>query len=227
MNLWLSFHFLFAALVLSSSALTPEECKPLVTPLSMEDPSVVRLLWLLPRSVGWPVEFTGERGAEVRLVQTDLQSAGGSRQQTVTEGRRVSEVGVSLFFLSDVLRNGTCMISTTNVTFEGNTATVEMANSTSSFYLLPSCDGCLVFMINSTARNTKHLLKLLKIDLDASDEIAAHSLYLLGKGSTLKEPELEHFKQQATCMGFSGEPHYIYNPEKSFCAEGEGIKVPL
>uniref|UniRef100_A0A3Q4N7S4 Uncharacterized protein n=1 Tax=Neolamprologus brichardi TaxID=32507 RepID=A0A3Q4N7S4_NEOBR len=215
MNLWLSFHFLFAALVLSSSALTPEECKPLVTPLSMEDPSVVRLLWLL-----------GQQGA-AEVSRGQQRSAGGSRQQTVTEGRRVSEVGVSLFFLSDVLRNGTCMISTTNVTFEGNTATVEMANSTSSFYLLPSCDGCLVFMINSTARNTKHLLKLLKIDLDASDEIAAHSLYLLGKGSTLKEPELEHFKQQATCMGFSGEPHYIYNPEKSFCAEGEGIKVPL
>lgn len=56
-----------------------------------------------------------------------------------------------------------------------------VANSTSSFYLLPSCDGCLVFVINSTARNIKHLLKLLKINIDASDEFVAHSVYLLGR----------------------------------------------
>ncbi|XP_004572307.2 uncharacterized protein LOC101478108 [Maylandia zebra] len=213
MNLWLNcrFHFLFAALVLSSSALTPEECKPLVTPLSMEDPSVMY------GRVNFLLGYTSHDVYKALLNLTDS-----SWVKISASPVRSGEV----VMLQENRMNGTCMTSTTNVTFEGNTATVEMANSTSSFYLLPSCDGCLVFVINSTARNTKRLLKLLKIDIDASDEFVAHSLYLLGKESTLKEPELEHFKQQATCLGFSGDPDFIYNPEKSFCAEGEGIKIP-
>lgn len=43
MNLWVSSPFLFAGLVLSVSALTPEECKPLITPLSLTERSTVRL----------------------------------------------------------------------------------------------------------------------------------------------------------------------------------------
>ncbi|XP_039676291.1 uncharacterized protein LOC120571417 isoform X2 [Perca fluviatilis] len=41
MNLWLSAHFLVAGLFLSCSALTSEECQPLVTPLSLVDPSMM------------------------------------------------------------------------------------------------------------------------------------------------------------------------------------------
>lgn len=41
MNLQSSSCFLFVGLFLSVSALTPEECQPLVTPLSLEDPSMV------------------------------------------------------------------------------------------------------------------------------------------------------------------------------------------
>ena len=41
MNLWFSTHFLVVGLLLSSSAVTPEECQPLVTPLSLADPSMM------------------------------------------------------------------------------------------------------------------------------------------------------------------------------------------
>lgn len=50
MNLWFSRHFLFAGLFLTISALTREECQPLVTPLSLADHSVVRAP-LTPASV--------------------------------------------------------------------------------------------------------------------------------------------------------------------------------
>lgn len=50
MNLWFSRHFLFAGLFLTISALTREECQPLVTPLSLADYSVVRAP-LTPASV--------------------------------------------------------------------------------------------------------------------------------------------------------------------------------
>uniref|UniRef100_A0A3Q0QQD2 Uncharacterized protein n=1 Tax=Amphilophus citrinellus TaxID=61819 RepID=A0A3Q0QQD2_AMPCI len=123
--------------------------------------------------------------------------------------------------------NGTCLASEANMTIEGNTARVEVTNAVSSFHLLPSCDGCLVFMINSTARNIKHLLKLMRLNLDVGDVIDSRSVYLLSKESALKESELEHFKQQASCLGFSGDPDFIYNPEKSFCAKGEGIKISM
>ncbi|MEQ2296240.1 hypothetical protein AMECASPLE_022903 [Ameca splendens] len=40
MNMWLS-TLLFASLLLTSSALTAEECQPLVSPISLADPSVM------------------------------------------------------------------------------------------------------------------------------------------------------------------------------------------
>lgn len=36
-----------------------------------------------------------------------------------------------------------------------------------------------------------------------------------GPGSTLKDSDLEHFKKQASCLGFSGEPDFHYNPKNS------------
>lgn len=142
--------------------------------------------------------------------------------------------------------------------------------------MLPSCDGCLVFSINSTARNIHKLLELLNIKTEER-EITARSLYLLGKKkqvgqkkppfvgnihqlvllvpareTSVKDSDLEHFKQQASCLGFSGEPDFRYDPKKGssslnlsmwrkrvsyqnwisflsaeFCREGEGIKVPF
>ncbi|MED6294803.1 hypothetical protein CHARACLAT_024921 [Characodon lateralis] len=111
---------------------------------------------------------------------------------------------------------------------EGDTIIASYFNMTSEFQVLPSCDGCLVFMINSTAKNIKNLLHLMKlIDLELPEEISARSLYILGKGQTLTESDLEHFKKQASCLGFSGELDFLFNPEKSLCKEDEGIRLPF
>ncbi|MEQ2317102.1 hypothetical protein AMECASPLE_039318 [Ameca splendens] len=111
---------------------------------------------------------------------------------------------------------------------EGDTIITSHLNTTSEFQVLPSCDGCLVFMINSTTKNIKNLLQVMKlIDLEIPEEISARSLYILGKGQTLTESDLKHFKKQASCLGFSGELDFLYNPEKSFCKEDEGIWLPF
>ncbi|KAG7225244.1 hypothetical protein INR49_014634 [Caranx melampygus] len=85
----------------------------------------------------------------------------------------------------------------------------SMLNVTSTFHLLPTCDSCLVFSINTTASNLSSLSKFLNMTTPIGDEeITAHSLYLLGKESTMKDSDIEKFKQQASCFGFSKEPDF-------------------
>lgn len=114
-------------------------------------------------------------------------------------------------------------------------------NITSEFHVLPSCQGCLVFSINNTARNLNKIPQLLKIGgTFPEEEVIIRAVYLLGRmertresnslisypkhssilfllfpgsESTLKDSDLERFKQQASCLGFSGEPDYHYDPK--------------
>ncbi|XP_074469163.1 uncharacterized protein LOC141754163 [Sebastes fasciatus] len=213
MNLWLISHFLVAGLFLSSSALTPEECQPLVTPLSLADPSM--MLGLSNFMAGYSDNKV--YNAILKLTQ--------SSSMNITE----SPSNPSEVVMSQKNRiNGTCSASTSNVIFDGNTASVSIANVTSMFHLLPTCDGCMLFSINVTARNLDKLLHKIEFNHDVTEEeIHAHALYLMGPGSTLKDSDLEHFKQQASCFGFSGEPDFLYDPKNGLCAEGEGIKMTL
>ncbi|MEQ2192479.1 hypothetical protein XENOCAPTIV_012259, partial [Xenoophorus captivus] len=124
--------------------------------------------------------------------------------------------------------NGACMKYAFTMKIEGDTVIASHLNMTSQLQVLPSCDGCLVFMINSTAKNIKNLLHVMKLtDLELPEELSAHSLYILGKGQTLTESDLEHFKKQASCLGFSGELDFLFNPEKGLCKEDEGIRLPF
>ncbi|KAK5610741.1 hypothetical protein CRENBAI_000502 [Crenichthys baileyi] len=124
--------------------------------------------------------------------------------------------------------NGTCMKFVVTVKIEGDTIIASYLNITSEFQVLPSCDGCLVFMINGTAKNIKQLLHAMKLsNLELPEGISARSLYILGKGQTLTESDLEHFKKQASCLGFSGKLDFLFNPEKGLCKEGEGISMPF
>lgn len=55
-------------------------------------------------------------------------------------------------------------------------------NITSEFQLLPSCDGCLVMVINTTIKNMDRVLKLMKLDIESeSNDVTALSFYLLGE----------------------------------------------
>ncbi|XP_059205483.1 uncharacterized protein LOC131984611 isoform X2 [Centropristis striata] len=129
---------------------------------------------------------------------------------------------------------GTCVTSILNATFDGDTFSILFTNASTQFQLLPACDGCMVKIFNSTSRNVEFLrrlniMKLLKgIDFDPKiKEISFRHLYMMARGSSLQDSDLERFKQQASCLGFSGKPGYHYNPKNEFCAEGEGIKVVI
>ncbi|GLD70144.1 uncharacterized protein AKAME5_002146400 [Lates japonicus] len=209
MNLWFG-HFLFAALFLCSSALTPEECKPLVTPLSLADPS------MMFGRTNFLVGYTDTELYNNMLKVTD------SSWLNISASDTPNKVIIS----QENKMGGKCLSSLVGVTIDGDTATTSYANVTSVFHLLPSCDGCLVFNINSRARNIEKFLSLMNMTSTA-EEITTHALYLLGPESTLKDSDLEHFKKQASCLGFSREPDFVYNPENGFCAEGEGIKMPF
>ncbi|KAF1382103.1 hypothetical protein PFLUV_G00160970 [Perca fluviatilis] len=69
--------------------------------------------------------------------------------------------------------------------------------------------------INATVRDLDKFATMLKLNVDVSgEEVNVRALYLLGREATLKDSDLERFKQQASCLGFSGEPDFLYDPKK-------------
>ncbi|KAK2830939.1 hypothetical protein Q5P01_018870 [Channa striata] len=203
--------FLVVGLFLSSSALTPEECRPLVTPLSLADPSMM---------FGRTNLIVGYTDHEV--YKNILKATDSSFLNMTASPSSPNEIVVS----EQSRMNGVCFASTSNITIDGNAAKSLYANISAVFHLLPSCDGCLVFSVNSTGRNIDQLLKLVNLTT-TEKEIRAYTVYLLARETTLKDSDLEHFKQQASCLGFSREPDYHYDPKKEFCREGESSRIKL
>ncbi|XP_037651777.1 uncharacterized protein LOC119503825 [Sebastes umbrosus] len=211
MNLWISSYFLVAGLFLSSSALTPEECQPLVTPLSLADPS------MMYGRMNFLASYTDNEECNA------MSKMGESSWANTTESPS-SPNELIMSQLNTI--NGTCFASTVTVTIDGNTATLSIANITTVFHLLPSCDGCLLMSFNSTARNLNKMLQMLNVNSNITgEEINFRGVYLMARESTLKDSDMEHFKKQASCLGFSREPDFLYDPKNGFCAEGEGIKI--
>uniref|UniRef100_A0A8C2Z380 Uncharacterized protein n=1 Tax=Cyclopterus lumpus TaxID=8103 RepID=A0A8C2Z380_CYCLU len=181
MNLWLSTHFLVAGLFLSSWALTPEECRPLITPLSMK-PSMVSLhlsgfvyeaLALKQNSAIWEVAPQFMPLALALLYQKNI-------------GRFSVEM-INIQFLSSV------------------------DNFTSLNHMLPTCDGCLLYSFNRTVTYLDKMYKKMGLNDDiTAEEHIMSGLHLFARGTTLKDSELEHFRKQASCLGFNREPDFIY-----------------
>ncbi|XP_061597971.1 uncharacterized protein LOC133461185 isoform X2 [Cololabis saira] len=212
MNLWLRSHLLFAVLFLSSSALTPEECQPLVTPLSLADPSLMYGKWMFVSG------YTDHDAIKAILNVTDS-----SWISITASPSSPSEIVMS----HDNKMMGTCFFTTANATIEGNTATVMNPNMTSEFHVLPSCQDCLLLSINNTLKNFKQMVQLMKVDdSNVPDEIHARTFYLLGKSPFLTASDWEQFKKQTSCLGFSGEPDFK-EMDKGLCKEGEGIRMPF
>ncbi|XP_037651772.1 uncharacterized protein LOC119503823 [Sebastes umbrosus] len=213
MNLWIISHFLVAGLFLSSSALTPEECQPLVTPLSLADPSMMYGRW----------------NSIVLYTDNEAYNAMGKVSQSswmniIASPSSPNEVVIS----QEDKMNGTCYASNVNVTIDGNTLSASFANVTSVFHLLPSCDGCLLLSVNSTATNFDKVLQKMKFNVNVTgEEFHAYALCLMARESTVKDSDMERFKQQASCLSFSREPDFLYDPKNGFCAEGEGIDLSV
>ncbi|XP_075867602.1 uncharacterized protein LOC142877108 [Nelusetta ayraudi] len=133
----------------------------------------------------------------------------------------------SLVMLEGNKFNGTCVRANISMTVEGDHATAKMGNLTSVFSLLPSCDSCLVIHGFNTLRDAKTFSKYFKLDISLPEEDEEHiisSIYLMATSNkTALEPELEKFKKQAGCLGFTGEPDYQHDQTKEFCGDNEGI----
>ncbi|XP_037651779.1 uncharacterized protein LOC119503827 [Sebastes umbrosus] len=212
MNLWLSSHFLVAGLFLSSSALTPEECQPLVTPLSLAVPSVNYGRW------NFIVGYSDNEGYNEMLKVTE------SSWMTVNASQSSSDSVVT----SHDKMNGTCFGLSVNATIDGNTASISFANISSVFHLLPTCDGCMLMNINSTVRDLDKILRMMNIISNITgEEVKFHALYLMAREPTLKDSDMEHFKKQASCLGFSRKPDFLYDHKNDFCAEDEGTMMPF
>ncbi|XP_042362154.1 uncharacterized protein LOC121957581 [Plectropomus leopardus] len=212
MKLRLSGYFLVAGLFLIASALTPEECQSVLTPLSLDDRSTMYGRW------NFIVGYTDHDVFNSILKITEsswmnISTSSSPNEDVVTQEEKM---------------NGTCVATSVTVAVDGKAASTTFANLTSEFHVLPSCDGCLVMSINCTTKNLDKFLQALKIDSNPTgDEISVRALYLWSRESTLKDSDLEHFKQQASCLGFSRDPDFLYDTKNDFCAEGEGVKVSL
>ncbi|XP_051794311.1 uncharacterized protein LOC110952413 [Acanthochromis polyacanthus] len=203
MNLWIRGHLLFALLFVSSSALTPEECEPLIKPLSMADPSVlhgrINLLFGYTDNDIFKAILNATHSSWLNIT------AGEDGGLTVSEENNM---------------NGTCSGAKTNLTIEGDTARGVLAEVQTGFHILPTCDGCVVFSVNSSANDSKKVLEAFGVENPSdSQELKAHSVYLLARETTVKDSDIERFKKQASCLGFHGEPDWTYSPDKEFCKE--------
>ncbi|XP_069024964.1 uncharacterized protein [Embiotoca jacksoni] len=213
MNLQLKSHFLLAALFVSSSALMAEECENLVTPTSPIDPSMIsgRFNVLMAYT-------------NVSIFKAILKITNSSWMNISASPLGPNDV--VMYEMNEI--NGTCIASTVNMTIRGDTAESSFANITSVFQVLLSCNDCLLITANTTVNNPKKFLKALNLSTDDDDDdaesVSGPSLYLMARESTAVD--VEHFKRQASCLGFTREPDFIHQPEQSFCQKGEGITMP-
>ncbi|XP_068188685.1 uncharacterized protein [Antennarius striatus] len=209
MNLCFGGFVLLAGVFLSVSALTPEECQPLITPVSLADHSMIHGRYNL-------LAGYADHDALKSILKVTESS-------WLTFSPSESNPNQVVMF-EDNKMNGQCYESRVSMTIEGDKSTMSVTNWTSVFQVLPSPDGCHAYTANNTVRNIDPFLQMLKIDKTFGDvELHPHAFYLMCKQSSVTDSDLESFKQQAGCLGYSGELSFQYDPQNGFCTEGAGI----
>uniref|UniRef100_A0A3B4T9B3 Uncharacterized LOC111223332 n=1 Tax=Seriola dumerili TaxID=41447 RepID=A0A3B4T9B3_SERDU len=199
MNLWFSSLTLVAGLFLCSTALPLEECQTLVTPSSLADPSTMygRL--------------------NVLVGYTDHEAFNGILKVTDSSWLKISPTSSpNKIVMSE--DNKICFCLNLHCFHFPAAYLPSIANITSVFHLVPSCDGCVVFSINTTASNLDHFFKLLNMTKKITDSESKTFINFVflppGKESTVKDSDMEHFKKQASCFGFDREPDFVYDTKK-------------
>nr|XP_043909020.1 uncharacterized protein LOC122786636 [Solea senegalensis] len=206
-------HFLFVALFVSCSALTHEECQPLLTPVSLHGHAT--LLGRLNTLVGY---------SDDKLFVEILKKTESSWLNITSS---TSDTNMLEMFEENNI-NGKCFSAQNNLTIDGNTVTAHYANITTLFHVLPSSDSVVAFSANSTITgDIDVLLNFFNITTTTKQEEGAiHSLYLMGRETTAaNDSDLEHFKKQAKCLGFDHEPVFIYDSNKGFCAKDKVVSI--
>ncbi|KAK5855520.1 hypothetical protein PBY51_005617 [Eleginops maclovinus] len=161
---------LVAGLVLSSWALTPEECEPLVTPVSLADSSMIH-----------GVTYFLAGYAKTNVSQALLRNCDSFWINVTESGPQ------NLVFAQFNKVNGSCTHSLFNVTVDVHTATGFFANITQSFHILPSSDHLIVVAINNTIRNSPIVNRRMKNIGEVPEEFINSSLFMLGRNATLSE----------------------------------------
>ncbi|XP_061752714.1 uncharacterized protein LOC133550729 [Nerophis ophidion] len=200
--------FLFASF---SSVATDDECSPLTTPLSLDQRQ----------------QLTGTRNFISGYSDHDVYNAILKiTQSSVMTFNESTFNDKDVFVYEEMKMNGTCYGTKLNISVDHNLASAIMGTISSTMHFLPTCEGCQVLSINSTARDLKTFLEAFQVYIpnNTNDEMKVRALYLFASGDSVKDSDLEHFKKQAQCLGFSGEPNFIFDPKEGSCA---GSKIVM
>ncbi|XP_061902890.1 uncharacterized protein LOC133650089 [Entelurus aequoreus] len=201
--------FLFASF---SSAAADDECSPLTTPLSLDDRH---------KLVGTRMFISGYTDHDVynailNITQGSLMTF---NESTLNDK--------DMFLYEEMKMNETCYGTKLNISIDHNLASATMGSISSTMHFLPTCEGCQVLSINSTARDMKTFLESFHIYVpnNTDDEMKVHALYLFASGDGVKDSDLEHFNKQAHCLGFSGEVNSVSDPKEGSCAGSKVIML--
>ncbi|KAM6974098.1 uncharacterized protein LKV04_015768 [Tautogolabrus adspersus] len=200
MNLWLSGLLLVAGFLLSNSALSVEECRPLITPLPTFEPSYGRWIFIM----GW---ITSDPHRE--LFKTVKSQWIDFIKTSPNDKEFVQDIGI---------RHPThCKFGSHPVTIHSNTALTDKSNFTCTYHSLPTCEGCLLYTVDSRTNN--NLIHIMNIDEPKTiAEVKNYrAFYLMAKEPTIKHHDLANAMKQAKCLGFDGEPDFIYDPKDTLC----------
>ncbi|CAN9503580.1 unnamed protein product [Ophioblennius macclurei] len=210
MNRLLICHILSAVFCLIGAAPTEDECKDLVTPLSLADTSVL--------------EGTGH------MVLGYTDSAAFNTMLGVTQKSEINmtEIDGKVVMDEELKINGTCYNVTVTNKIEGNKSIMEASNFSAVYEMLPACEGCWIISGNTTSSSIKQMFQFMKLNIDSEDKITARAIYLYIKDpSALKDEDRERFQKQARCLGFTGDPSFNYNPDNALCNPNEIVPMPM
>nr|XP_033933076.1 uncharacterized protein LOC117440985 [Pseudochaenichthys georgianus] len=205
---------LVSGLFLGSWALTPEECQPLMTPLSLADPSMMynRSHFLVGYST------SAVFGAMLKQMESSWCNISPSPSDPT---------GVVL--VHDDKLNGVCM--TTTATYYRERHSLSVSEELLLQHLPPAAELRRLSGPQHEHHGPKHGHHAQAAETQHPRWRERRSnlrcLYLLGRETTLKDSDFEDFKKQASCLGFSGEPQFIYDSKNGFCAEGESVTNDL
>ncbi|XP_060915730.1 uncharacterized protein LOC132991119 isoform X3 [Labrus mixtus] len=114
-----------------------------------------------------------------------------------------------------------CKYGSSPVTLHMNTAVTDKTNFSCTYHSLPTCEGCLLYTVNS--RNNNNLLPIMNITNPTTiHEVKGYrAFYLMAKENHVKHYDMMRTMKQAKCLGFTGEPDFIYDPENTLCIKGK------
>ncbi|KAF3833447.1 hypothetical protein F7725_024651 [Dissostichus mawsoni] len=239
---------LVSGLFLSSWALTPEECQPLVTPLSLADPSMMyakpnflagyndnkvfrailnetQSSWVeISASPLSPQEFHILPSSDSILVMSINSTASNFKKllemMQIDIEDTVDEISFHALYL---LGRETTLSDSDMEEFKKQASCLGFSGE--PHYIYNPENGLLLVseLFLSSWALTPEECQPLVTPLSLADPSMVRPPS--GREATLKDSDLEEFKKQASCLGFSGEPQFIYNPENGLCTEEESIKV--